>query len=172
MGVYTKPLDLYKAQMKRFARVTGGARALHQDIAEEGFADAKELTTGASPSGKARIKFLRTAGHPFGRRSSGLVRGIAGGKRLPLLPLGRISDRLHRGWSIRKAKVATGQEFQLRNSAPHAKYILHPAGTKKMVGRGIGGVAGANAAKTGEIPRRWKARNKALMDFIKQQGRI
>lgn len=178
---FTKPLDLMKHQMKRFAAMNMNAKTGHADIARQGYMDARELTRGADgPMGSARKRWLRKMGHPFGRGPSaaaskpgGLKRGIPRARgQVRNLPIGQISNRLHTGFSLKRETGGT-QSFGLRSSAPHAQYILSPYGTKKMVGRGFGGILGKSGPKTGEIVRRWRARNMAFVQhFIRKQRTI
>jgi hypothetical protein len=176
---FTKGLDLMRHQQKRFRAMDMDARRGHADMAKAGLADAKELTSRADgPSGPARKRWLARMGHPFGRGASaaqrtptGLKRGIPRGKgRVRNLPIGQISNKLHS--TMRLTRLQGGvQSFGVKTSAPHARFILSPHGTKLMTGRGYGGIQGKNAPRTGETVRRWRARNKAFFQHFKRKQR-
>lgn len=67
----------------------------------------------------------------------------------PKLPIGRRSEKLFRGWRVRR--VATGKANErsvaLRNNAPHHRYVLRPGGTRTMSDRGYWG-----AQRTTSLP--------------------
>lgn len=166
-----------KHQMRRFAAMNATAVKGHRDIAQQGFNDHKQLTAGGDgPQGPTRKAWLRKKGHPFGRGPSalqrtptGLKRGIPRGK-VRSLPIGRISNRLHTGLSM--SSMGGGkQSFGVRSRAPYTKYILSPHGTPAMVGRGFGGELGKTGPRTGETVRRWRARNKAFVQFFIRKQR-
>ncbi len=148
---HTKDSDLFKAQLARFQQVEGGAVMGMKVLRKESLDELRSLTDGSKgPKGKARIRALRAAGHPYGRRTSGDVttgkRGIVKKKyrtgrrpsvgQFPQLPIGEISGRL------KKASFATvGKKFKLtagfnKKAGPSIK-VLQPEGTKYMVGRGL-----------------------------------
>lgn len=176
---FTKGLDLYKHQLKRFATMDRDAKRMHREIAQSGYSDHIELTSGGNgPQGPARKNWLRRMGHPFGRginsaasTPGGLKRkGKASRSAVRNLPIGRISGELRMGWRMTREAGGT-QSFGMKNSAPHVQYILSPHGTKKMVGRGFGGIQGQNGPRTGETVRRWRARNKAFVDTFRRKQR-
>ncbi len=148
MGVYRKPLDLYKAQKARFDRVQKSARAMHQDVALAGYDDAMELTGG-------RLTPKQTKG-AFARRPSGLRRAAA----VPKLPINIQSSRLRRNFRL-VLQSQRPQEFRLYNPTSYAPYVLKRPGTRKMVYRGF----------QDQITQRWKARNKALIDHLRARQR-
>lgn len=89
---------------------------------------------------------LRRDGHPYGRRSPGDgVSRMRGGqrrgsdgkyRRYPLTPINKQSGRLLAGLRIRPhLDTKSVLAYDVFSDAPHAKYILHPLGTKRMVGR-------------------------------------
>jgi hypothetical protein len=162
MGRYSKGLDLYDAQRKRFAHNKATMLSGHEDLAKEGLKDWLELT-GGQPTGKARLKLLRQIGHPFGRTSKPAGRNRMPRKgRLPFLPIGIVSGRLRR--AIRKTRAWVSGAVQAfavsAEGVPYAKFILGDAGTRKMVGRGF----------QREVVKRFKARNRAYLDhFSKEQ---
>lgn len=142
--------ELFKAQLARFRRVGGGARIAIRVLRRDALEELKELSDGSKgPKGKARLKALRAAGHPYGRRVSGDAntgkRGIVkkkmrSGRRpsvgqFPQLPIGMISG------SLDKSRFATLDEFKLtigfNRKAGSSINVVLPAGTKNMVGRGL-----------------------------------
>jgi hypothetical protein len=186
MGRFTKPLDLYKTQKARFDKVQASGRQMHRMIAEEGYKDWVELVSGDGPSGKARLQVLRALGHPFGRYANASVASAAraahakagtmvDGKRrgssasdrkslglkgeLPLLPIGVITGRLRRSIRIKPSSVSP-QQFKVGAFNPgKSGFALLDGGTVKVVSRGI------NA----EVRKRFRARNKAFYDHMRQR---
>lgn len=97
-------------------------------------------------SGTTSSAQLRRDGHPYGRttpgdgvsRMRGSQRRMANGKyrRYPLAPINKQSGRLLAGLKIRPYTDTVAKlGFDVFSDAPHNKYILHPLGTKRMVGR-------------------------------------
>jgi hypothetical protein len=158
MATYTSALSLYKAQLARFQRMGADVRSMHADIARHSYEDARRLTEGGNgPQFGARRRWL-ARNRPFARNMARVnIKAFRGPGRVQRLPIGVITAQLYSGWSLTRIQSQRGQEFHLRNSAPHARYILFDAGTRKMLGRGF----------QAEIRRRWMARNKALLDTIR-----
>lgn len=161
MRQFSKGIDLYKAQMIRFERVEQTAKALHRDIADLALQDAIELTSGGISE-----RTLRKLGHPFGRNAvrgtatRGRMRGSAKGF-IPLLPINEQSHKLHDALRLDPIEeLGATQSFGLMaGDVEYAKYILSDSGTVFMIGRGF----------RGEIRRRWAARNKAFIDYIRRE---
>lgn len=155
---FTKPLDLYKHQMARFAMVQRVITDMHREIAYRGHTDAMDLTRGGVSS-----KQLRAMGHPYGRNrvaQGGQYR--PGRKRgmLPSLPINKQSGGLRS--RLRVVRTSGGiQAFKLTAGVHPGNWVLNPDGTRKMVGRGF----------FLEIKKRWRARNKALLDTVKSRQR-
>lgn len=163
---FTRPLDLYKQQVKRFASFNRDIKRMHRDLAEQGLGDARELTSGGLSS-----RQLRAMGHPYGRgaaQGSAAPTGLMRGARLPgmrqrvrPLPINRQSGLLRGSMRLRSAAGGV-QSFVLGSGGiRYASYVLHPAGTKKMIGRGY----------FIEVKKRWRARNKALIDTMLRRQR-
>ncbi len=167
--VHKSAASLLLAQTDRVRYMTGSARRVFAEgIAKPGVQDHYDLT-----SGSISAKTLAKLGHPFGRGQSPQKRGAgnmnlarratskkklakAGMRgRVPLLPINVQSGRLRRSFRV----VGTGTSVSVNNSAPYARYILNPQGTKYMVGRGFGGQIANGAPTAGETVRRWRARN-------------
>lgn len=147
----TSPLALYKHQTARFKAVEQTARQMHAEIVRESHQDAVKLTSGGiGPQGRGRLPWL-AKNRPFARN---ITRSRL---RVKPLPIGMISMDIVQGWKVVRVSSPKGQEFHLRNSAKHAKYILFDAGTTKMRGRGF----------QAETRKRFRARNKALIDTIR-----
>jgi hypothetical protein len=148
---HTSDVQMFNAQLERFRRVSGGARIGMRLLRRESLDELKTLSDGSKgPKGKARLRALRAAGHPYGRRVSGDPttgkRGIVKNRKgrrvgqFPQLPIGMISGALDR------SRFATINENDLsdykltvgfnRKAGPSINVVL-PAGTKKMVGRGL-----------------------------------
>lgn len=148
---YTSPLQLYKAQLARFESVTRTAAQMHREIAQAGLHDAEELTGGGvGPQWSPRRPWLRKT-RPFARRRPGAS--------VKPLPIGMISGALRMSFALHGTRGRT-QIYELRNRMPYAKWILGDAGTRYMRGRGF----------QAEIMKRWRARNKALVDTIRKKA--
>ena len=172
--------SLYQAQVQRFKNAQVTAEQGFREIAEAGRTDLVELT-----SGRIDKRTLAKLGHPFGRGASaaestpsGLGRGASRAKlkaqigrgKLPYMPInvqsGQLRRTVHITWSKRRGSIVA----DVGSSAPHNKYILFPAGTRKMVGRGVlgGKMIGFRAA--GALEKRWAQRKKAWRErFISKQ---
>lgn len=155
---FQKPIDLYKHQIARFAHVARTIREMHREISEAGGQDGQELTSGTTSTAQ-----LRAMGHPFGRgtgASNGRYRpGLKRG-RLRSLPINRQTGGLQRRLQLRRGRGGI-QTFELTPGVHPGNWVLNPDGTRKMVGRGF----------WLEIKKRWRARNKALLDAARQRQR-
>ena len=143
---HTSPKSLYDAQLARFKAVGKNAKAGMYILKRDALDEMETLVNGGSGvAGKARIKALRAAGHPFGRNNTAMDTGSRrfGGKRgvanrvggFPQLPIGVISGKL------KKSKFATVKDFQLTlgfdKSAGPSIAAVYPFGTNRTVGRGL-----------------------------------
>ena len=181
MRVHHSATALYDAQLKRFATMGMTMREGHRDIAHKCFGRMSHYTRGGISQ-----KTLNRLGNPFGRGASaaertptGLMRGAdpakakkhTGRVKIPLLPINRQSGKLRQGMYLRKTFFPGAlQAFALGSDVKYAKYILHPAGTKKMVGRGIWGGKMLGQSKAGAIEKDWRQYNRAFKDyFIRRQ---
>lgn len=152
MRRHSSPLALYKAQLALFARLNQSRRQMHLGIALEGRADYDELLSGTLSPNQTRGRFARRRS---GRRRTGGVR---------LLPINQQSGRLRRSVKIRKVNTAGAiQSFHVgpTSAAGKSMFALLPAGTRFTVARGAEAV----------IKERFRARNKAFFDTIKQRQR-
>lgn len=128
-------------------------------MAREGFNDIKELTSGTLKPKQTKGAFARglnpaqnlvNAGN-VGRRPK--MKG-----RIPMRPINKQTGKLHN--SIKVAQSGK-YAFDVSVSTPYAKYILNPAGTRLMVGRGVMSWRNINkTGPTGELEKRHKARVK------------
>lgn len=139
----------------------------HEEIAKGGREDLVGVTGGSISS-----RQLRLMGHPYGRGASAKQRGDTKlmRKKAPLLPINKQTGKLRGGVFLRRASGGT-QSFDVGSSAKHSAFIFHPAGTKKMVGRGVmsGKQIGFNGP-TGFLEKKWRLRNRAFQDvFIRNQ---
>lgn len=177
---FTKGIDLLEYMDAWWKQNWRDIKAANEDMARMGLLDAAELT-----SGGIKERELRRMGHPFARRSNvsgvvkvlggstgggkgiGRMRGASrgqrarsgiGGKRVPLLPINIQTGRLHASFRVTKGSGGRYRVYAdlVSTGVPYAKYILHPSGTRKMIGRGI----------QRELERRWKVRVKSLADFL------
>lgn len=167
MGRYTKPIDLYRAQKKRFEKLALTRKKGFEELERAMLVDAKSLTSG-TPTGKERLKILETD-RPFARNedagvgnANGMRRG--GGKgSMPLLPIGILSGRLRTALKMVRLPMGFGLKAP---GIDYAKYILGSEalgdkGTSKMVARGF----------QKAIRSRFKARFKAFLDYYRTEQR-
>ena len=163
MAKFTSALDLYKHQQKRFEEMEGTAADLHRELVKEGWRNGVKLLSGATPSGKARVKALRAAGHPYAN-SRGLKRGaIRKGGGFKNLPIGNITNRLRRAFKISNKPLPGGGNAGKISfeGAGKSLFVLSPGGTSKMVDRGFWQM----------IRAQWRPLNKALIDELRRRGR-
>lgn len=167
MGVYSRPLDLYKGQVARFQKMQYDMTKIHMEIVKGGREDFTDLT-----GGNISTKQLRAMGHPFGRglsskssTASGLMRGNrskkvnAGRRFVTPLPINKQSGRLRSGIFMRQVSGGT-LSYIVGSDAPYEPFILSPSGTKRMIGRGVFKI----------VKLRHRTRRKAYIDvFIKKQ---
>lgn len=189
MGVYTSPVQLQKAQQRKFLKMELNQRNVHKELmarAEKDYA----LGTGGGVSEKA----LAQMGHPFAREGSA-ARGIVknktrfktggrsyrtvrskkgGGSKVTQrsqvrngiiqpLPINKQTGELRRSFKRRGTFEVTYMGF----TAPHAKYILSPQGTKRMVARGFYSKR-QSQTDLGWIARRHRARAGAAIRALRQ----
>lgn len=172
------PTQSYLLTVKKFEQINAtmdeGAEIIRQLIQT----DLAEFTTGAKPSGKARKKWLRRLGHPYGRGASasqstpfGRKRGPARYKRgkrkgklkgrAPNLPIGTISGNLYRARYV--SKDSTRRKYVItagfNKRAGGALFAVLPEGTRKMVGRNLWG-----KGDKGQLGQRVKMYRKAFRD--------
>jgi hypothetical protein len=104
----------------------------------------------AATKNRARLRAIRAAQKDANRDQADIARQVSiqltsGPTRSraarspvrPVLPIGRRSRRLVRGWRV-QALSAGGSVVarrQLYNVAPHSKYVLAPGGTRRMASR-------------------------------------
>lgn len=151
--VKANPLQHYFDTLKAMEGDHKTLEQLHRQIADGGVDDYRDRLKGTVSKAT-----LRKLGHPFGRRAptTGRKRGV-----LPLLPINRQSGRLASSIQLRSADGGS-QAFHVgpTASAGRSMFVLEPGGTTKMVARGVYAV----------IEKRWKARNKALVDTMSKRG--
>ena len=181
MGVYSKPIDLMRAQETRFRKTMMTAEQMFILNVRSAESDLEEVTSGTVSTSQ-----LRRLGHPFARGASsaestpkGAMRGASKKRRqrvgitgvVPLLPINKQSGKLRGGTFMRRTS-SRPLTFVVGSDVAYAKYIFAPAGTKRMVGRGV--MSGKDlgiVGKTGILERRWKARNVALLRVLKEKQR-
>jgi hypothetical protein len=184
MAVKKTPTQSYLDTKKKFQLLNLSMSQAVEVIKKNVKDDMTELTSGASPEGKEREKWLARLGHPYGRRSNdagnkdfGMQRGASRYKRgkdkgkrkgkAPLLPIGKISGGLQRSKYVNIDRKGTSRwilSAGFNSQAKGAVYVLLPTGTKKMVARGIWGKS-RNGAESGELGKRIKQYRKAFRDM-------
>ena len=153
MARYSDPVALYRSQKAYFDKFPKTVREMFRTIVAEGRNDAVQLTSGTVSSST-----LRKMGHPFGRSSSGKLRG-----GIPTLPINVQSGKLRKSVNMKLLwRNVRGESYGLYFSVGYAKYILSKGGTKFMVARGF----------QGEMEKRWKARKKAMIQHLRGGGDI
>lgn len=169
MRKFTRPIDLMHHKMKQLNGMKINYQKEVEKIAEEYLQDAIAFTGGGISK-----KTLAKMGHPYGRGPNPAKRHAAGLKRgkAPMLPINMQSGRLRRGWYLKRRSQSGRAVFVIGNSARHARYILSPWGTKKMVGRRLWGHPSyAKGAPMGELARRGRARLKGLVQAVRARNR-
>lgn len=171
MRTFTRPIDLARHKEAQLRRMFRGFHQEFEKIVNESLQDGIDLTGGSVTS-----KQLKELGHPFGRGprantypGGGLKRGSR--TKIPNLPINQQSGRLRRGWYVRLEQRGQGRRvYRLGNTAGHAKYILSPWGTRKMVGRGIWGSPRYTGVQgLGRMARLSRARIKALTNVMRRK---
>jgi hypothetical protein len=183
MAVKRTATQSYQATVAKFRKLNlsmdAGAEMIRQNLLD----DITEFTSGAQPQGKARLKWLRRTGHPYGRGQSAAESTATGRKRginkeirprekqrtgrvsAPTLPIGNISGKLQRSKFVTKTKQGLAYKITagFDRSAGGALFAVFPQGTKKMVGRGLWG-----KGEAGALGKRVRMYRKAFRDrFIK-----
>lgn len=192
MGVYTSPVQLQRAQQRKFAKMHLLQRNVHKELMSESQKDYA-LGSGGGVSEKA----LRQMGHPFAREGAaarGIVKNKAkfktfgrsyrtvqstkgGGSKVTQrsqvtkgiiqpLPINKQTGALRRSFKRYGSFEITYMGF----AAPHAKYVLSPQGTKKMVARGFYSKR-HSVTDLGWLARRHRARAGAAIRALRQQQR-
>lgn len=172
MRTFTNPNDLRKHKQAQLAGMRINYYAEVQKIAQESVQDGINLS-----NGRITTKQLRAMGHPYGRGISaaastpgGLKRGSR--RKAPLLPINQQSGQLRRGWNMRTMGSGAKRVYVVGNKAKHARYILSPWGTKKMVGRTIWGHPSKTGVKPiGLMARYARARIKALNVTLRNRNK-
>lgn len=178
MGTYTSVTALRLAQRARFERVGVAMVTVHKELATRGWKDMRENTRGSLTS-----KQLRAMGHPFGRIAGagsnsggrGIVKNLStvtqgtdkrqvsrkGGVRP--LPINRQTGQLYRGIRL-DGPTGRSKVYRLYSIAPHASFVLHPDGTRRMISRGLKGPRGL-------LRKRHRARLAAAVDVVRKQNK-
>lgn len=116
------PAKLAQFHRKRSRRVGDSIVAAHAEIAQGMERHARLLT-----SGSIKTKMLGGMDSPYARRH--------GKARLPTLPINMQSKRLHRSIRTMPRRSKGESVFVFQFTAPYAKYVLAPKGTKTMLPR-------------------------------------
>ena len=175
MAVKRTPTQSYFATVDKFKQINANMEEGAKEIRKQIERDLNEFTTGASPSGKARLKWLRQTGHPYGRGKSAPLSTSTGRKRnagrkgtAPMLPMGQITGGLRRS-KFAKLDMPGGRHIitaGFNKSAKGALFAVLPSGTNKMVGRGLW-----DTKQKGSLPQRVKEYTKAFRDTFQKRNR-
>lgn len=174
MSVYRDARKWRDAFDARLDRLQANAVQAHRVLALEYKADMVRATSGTISEAE-----LRRAGHPFGRTGpDGRMRGLAGSvkkgpggrsrrayvrKKYPLNPINRQTGRLQSSIKIIPyISIQHIQAYEIYASAPHARYVMHPLGTSKMVGRDV--LTGHRLGRTAPayLERMWRAKKRIM----------
>lgn len=168
MAVFTDPAKLLAHMRRRAAVAVRDMSGFAEWSAREGYDDAFTGMSGRVSSGE-----LAQMGHPYGRGPSSASNYTNAGNllkrgRAPMLPINRQSGRLRA--SLRMRAAGRGRfDLGIGAGVLYARFILHPAGTSLMVGRGLMGWRKVNAAyPAGLIERRHRLRLKAARDVLRR----
>lgn len=166
----------YQALANRYrdiaTKLPADAEEWHRELARDAYRDHQELL-----SGKTSKKELRRLRYPFAKAQ---VTGEKGGKGRggrrakgahPSLPINEHTGRLKRNLFLQENLLIGLQSFSMGSTAPYARFIFDPRGTKKMIGRGLmtGHIFGLTTP--GEIERRWRSRKRIFNDKFKSRIR-
>lgn len=163
-------MQSYVATVAKFKRIDATMDAAAQEIKKDLDDDLHGFVSGASPSGQARIKWLRQMGHPYARGSSASESTSTGRKRgsgrrgtATTLPIGEISGRLKEAAYVILRRTAGAYTFfaGFNRRAGGSIYTVLPAGTRKMVGRGLWA-----KGEKGALGQRVKLYRKAFRDYF------
>ena len=175
MAVKRDAIQSYFATIEKFKQINANMEEGAKEIRKQIERDLNEFTTGASPSGKARLKWLRQTGHPYGRgksaalsTSTGRKRGAGRKGKAPTLPIGQITGGLRRA---KFTKLSKGNQKYIitagfNKSAKGALFAVLPSGTNKMVGRGLFG-----KGDQGALGKRVKEYRKAFRDTFQKRNK-
>jgi hypothetical protein len=175
MAVKRTPTQSYFATVEKFKKMNATMDEGAAEIQKSLDRDLNEFTSGASPSGKARLKWLRKLGHPYGRGMSstastptGRKRGAGRKGKAPTLPIGQITGGLRRAKFTKLSKA--NQKYTItagfNKGAKGALFAVLPFGTNKMVGRGLWA-----PTEKGALGKRVKAYRKAFRDTFITKNR-
>lgn len=175
MAVKRTPTESYFATIEKFKQINANIEEGAKEVRKQIMRDLNEFTTGATPSGKARLKWLRQTGHPYGRgksaalsTSTGRKRGAGRKGKAPNLPIGQITGGLRRAKFAKLSKANQKHTITagFKKGAKGALYAVLPFGTNKMVGRGLWA-----PTEKGALGKRVKAYRKAFRDTFITKNR-
>ena len=169
MGTFTDPAKMLAHMRKRTAVAVKGMESFAEFSAKEGY--WKDMRPNLA--GRVSSEELRRAGHPYGRGQNAKENYTNAGNvlkrgKVPRLPINRQSGRLAMSLRLRRAGRSVW-DLGIGTAVPYARFILHPAGTKKMVGRGLMGWRKVNASyPAGLVERRQRLRTAAARDALRR----
>ncbi len=175
MAVRRTPLQSYVATVAKFKRMGATMDAAANEIRRDLARDQLGFVTGASPSGKARLKWLKEMGHPFGRGGNaasstptGRKRGVGFKGGAPTLPIGEITGALKSSAFTTLKTTSHNYLFTVgfNRKAGNSIWVVMPGGTKKMVGRGLW-----SKNEGGALGQRVKLYRKAFRDTFLRSNR-
>lgn len=172
MGTFTRVVDLRRHQEARYQNVRLTTKRALVILAYDLKGDFQDLTRG-----QISERQLRRIRHPYARSPRKLniqslngYRGQREGKRTQVSARGRVPDlpinyqtgRLHHGITL--TRRALGLTYDLYSTAPHARFVLAPGGTRTMRPRGLKGPKGA-------LRKRYLARHAGLVAAHRKANR-
>lgn len=197
MSVYQRPADLARAQQLRFNKMALTQVKAHEELVQQGENDHKAYVLGGISS-----KALKAMGHPFARQGSaarGIVKnkkqfktygnrygyqsttkkGVVNASRTQVskgkvdpLPINVQTGQLRRSY-FRTKYSGRDKVVWMGFRSPHAKAVLSPTGTKKMIYRGFYSKSrnSTSPRDLGIIAQRHRARSQALIQSVRARNR-
>lgn len=170
MGRYSKPIDLYNAQRKRFAELKADRTSGFSELAKAGLQDAQDLTAGELSPSVTRGAFARERAEGGKINANGARRNLTArqmanrglGGQVPLLPINMQSHQLHDSMRLIPVAGRGLMSFDVTQEDPGGGiFRISPGGTRYMVDSGF----------SVELRKRWRARNKAYIDHVRMMQR-
>jgi hypothetical protein len=168
MAVRRTPLQSYNATVAKFRKLDMSMASAAGEIRRDLARDLVGFVSGASPTGKARLKWLRAQGYPYGRGSGAATSTSTGRKRgagqkgtAPTLPIGEISGRLKKAAYVTLTTKDLSYKLTagFNRRAGKSIYAVLPGGTRKMVSRDLWA-----KGEKGAVGQRVKIYRKAFRD--------
>lgn len=171
MASHTTALSFVRSQEARFKNIVGDGQKVVRMFVEGGESDLRQMTSGALTPEQTKGAYARGASAASNFAKGGSVARRPGARRkAPLRPINKQSGRLNRSVHVKRLSAGI-YDLSVGKGVPHAKYVLHPAGTKFMVGRGVMSWNKVGKFPMGELEKRHRLRTKALRNVMLRSAR-